>query len=362
VFGGFASSSSRGPIGIDLGASGVRLMQLQRRANGWAVHAAAFEAIPHVSAVTPADYQQHAAQALKLALDAGRFSGSTVVSSLPASSVQYKNMRLPSMPADELQAAVAWEASDRLHLGDGAQIQFFNAGEVRQGDDLREEIIVAAAPVAAVDRHVQMLTELGLKPVAIEDDASALARSAASESAGDIDAAAEVYLDVGYATSKVLIARNGRVLFFKVIDLGVRALIQAVADHMDCQVDAADEVRLDRIRDGDPASIESLQAAYATPMETLSREIGLCLRYYCVTFRGERPAEARITGGGSLDPALRTMLAGDLSIDLKPATPLKSIDHQAAGIANMTGDCSEWTAAVGLALRVPRSMAKRGAA
>jgi hypothetical protein len=48
--------------------------------------------------------------------------------------------------------------------------------------------------------------------------------------------------------------------------------------------------------------------ATRSTMEELGREIGLCLRYYSVTFRGQRPNKLRLLGGEAADPMLLGVL------------------------------------------------------
>ena len=110
-------NKSECPIGIDLGAHGVRLLQLAKRGGQMVAVAAAFEPLP--AKVRPADgqaYQDAVTQAIAKCLSSAGFTTRRVVSALPASAVHSKNLRLPKMPADELRAAVAWEAADRLRM------------------------------------------------------------------------------------------------------------------------------------------------------------------------------------------------------------------------------------------------------
>ena len=61
-------------------------------------------------------------------------------------------------------------------------------------------------------------------------------------------------------------------------------------------------------------------------MEDLTKEISLCLRYYSVTFRGQRPSRVRLMGGEAHDPQLVTMLSGALSISVEAGAPLFSLN------------------------------------
>ena len=62
-------------------------------------------------------------------------------------------------------------------------------------------------------------------------------------------------------------------------------------------------------------------------LETLCRELSLCLRYYSVTFRGQRPSLVRVVGGGANDPTIVQILAAGLSIPVERGLPLASLHH-----------------------------------
>lgn len=374
MFGG-RWSRQRSPIGVDVGAHGVRLMQLGRaQASGrpMIVAAASAELPAEVRGATGERFQTALTDTVHKLLDTGVFQGRRAVSCLPAASVQYKNLRLPKMPADELKAAVEWEAADRLHLGkDSSAIQFFDAGEVRQGDELREEIILLAAPLAVVEAQTQALVACGLEPEAIDVVPAALARVAGltlptGMSGAELDG--QVVIDVGYQSSKVLIARGGRIAFFKLIGIGGRNFDQAAAQALGATLEDAAERRraiADEAADGaEPGErYEQLRAALRPVITELGREIGLCLRYYSVTFRGRRPEDAVLVGGEANNPFLPDLLPEIAGIAIKPTDLLAGFDvaapHEALGGTRRRG---AWAVAAGLSLRGEHCLRQRSAA
>lgn len=371
MFGG-KWNTTRCPIGIDIGGHSIKMMQLQRTTRGdgvlrWSVVAAAWRALPIDLAPRGPSRNEAVARAIRDILDSGGFTGRSCVSCLPADAIQYKNLRVPQMPADELRAAVEWEAQDRLRL-DKAQalIQFYDAGEVRQGEETREEVILMAAPRTLVDEHVQMLNGCGLTPEAIDAVPSALARVLASPPDAN-EPVLDVILDIGFFCSKVIILRNGRVMFFKLIDIGGRKLDETVAQHLNLPLQDAAELRrrVQMAQEGhddgvlfgstrretvERAIFEALRATVAD----LSREVGLCLRYYSVTFRGRRPDRAMLVGGEVRESQLPAMLAEGAGIAVEPASPMRLIEINGHAEAMGGGErFSEWAVAAGLSMRPP---------
>ncbi len=372
---------SRCPIGLEVGGKMVRALQLARRGDGYRVMSAGCSVLPGELPASGKDRDDAVEAAVRQVLGQGEFFGKQVVSCLPAHQIQYKNLRLPRMPHEELSAAVEWEATDRLQLGaDQAVVQFFNAGEVRQGDELRQEVILMAAPLALIEDHARMLLRCGLHPTAIDAVPSALSRALSNPVDAGADAAAQFILDVGHSTSKVLAARQGKVLFFKLIELGGGKFDQTVAARLGVSVAEAGELRRRLMRQGaegegdqpmfgssrresiDRAVQEALRPLYSE----LATEVGLCLRYYSVTFRGRRPECLHMAGGESCEATLMKVLEEELKVSVQAACPLQDADL--AQLSLLSGDKSPhhaaWAVCAGLSMRKPSSSAVpvRGAA
>jgi len=293
--------SHRLPIGIDFGERTTRLIQLAPKGDGFDVVAAAAFPTPDLEA---SNRNESLSQLIQEALSSHSFVGKRVVSSLPASAVQYKNIRLPQMPADELRSAVEWEAKDRLTQSDHS-IQFFDAGDVRHGEETRREVILLAAENKLIEEHMAVLTQAGLTPTAIDAAPGALARCLSPQPIQEVSEQTQVLIDMGYASTKVLLVRNGRVVFFKLIPFGGRRLDETVAQHLSMPLVDAAEVRF-RMAASEEAPDDkplfgttrketvnrAIFEATRSTVEELSKEIGLCLRYFSVTFRGRRPDAA----------------------------------------------------------------------
>lgn len=362
------------PIGIDLGSRMIRLLQLERRANGLAVTAAAACALPAEINPKHDGYHQAAADAILKLIGGGGFHGKDIVSCLPAGIVHYKNLRLPKMPADELASAVTWEADERLSLKKQKVItQFYDAGEVRQGEDLREEVILMAAPAAFIEAHIESLNGCGLQVSALDAIPGALARVMLIGEQDHIPekAVTRVAIDIGWSSSKVLILHGRRIVFFKLLDIGGRHLDQAVAEHLGVPENEARDVRRRQEQPGpaedpeaNPAADDRVQRTLMEAMRPLAselaREIGLCLRYYSVTFRGPRPEHATLLGGEVGQGPLLTLLSEGAGIRFVLGDPLAQCDCGAVQrLFQESPDRSAWAVAVGLALREVDGIGRR---
>lgn len=355
-----------GVIGIDFGSHALKLLQLQPSATGLRAVAASRYELPSDMPRSGDAYHETMLELLKTARREGGFVGRHVVTSLPAGVASYKNMRFPPMPQAELDQAVQWEAPARL--GDEQTpmtIQYLDAGGVFQGEERRRELVVMGASTSFLERHLQTLRAAGWRTTAIEVPPVALARSLGRSLAATAEDAAQVVLDVGHQASKVLIVRRGHVRFFKMIDIGGVHFDQAIAKHLNMDEGEASALRRELPYPIDGGSAGASEASDARPqrvhwlvyealrpvVDELARELGLCLRYYSVTFRGHRPEQVALVGGEARQAWLAPLLADTAGVEVTTMDPIDEIgDRRPAGLGEH-GPYTEWAVAAGLSLR-----------
>jgi type IV pilus assembly protein PilM len=370
------------PIGLDIGEASLKMLQLAPVENGFSVVASGEYELPHGLPADGPEYRTAVIDGIAKLRESYPFRGRDVVSCLPVGLVQFKNVRMPKMPPEELRSAIAFEAAERFELeGQSARVEHLFAGEVRHGDDVRDEVILMAAPDSVLRRHIELLSASGLRIEAIDATPSALARCFGRFVRRESDAnIVKVFVDIGRSCSKIMIMRGQRVVFFKLIDIGGSSFDRAVSEHL--KLSLSDAVELRRRLMGKPMTDEdadqplfgsnrrqnterAVYEATRSLIGDLAREIGLCLRYYSVTFRGARPDHLCLIGGEAREAQLTKGIAEGLGMEVSVAEPMSGIDLHGTQIhAERRGNMPEWAVATGLALRSNLAVtpAKRGAA
>jgi type IV pilus assembly protein PilM len=354
-----------GPIGLDIGADGVRMLQLCANEEDLRVAAAARWHYPLEMAAEPIHSpprRQMLAEAVAELIRKNGFRGRRVVSCLRSEDVAVQNIRLPHMTEQELAKAVLWECKDRFEFDVTAdRLYHVNAGEVRQGSEARDEVILMAARESAVAEHVEMLSALRLEPTTIDAEPLALFRAYMRFLRRTADVAAvSVIVDIGLASTKVVVARGQTILLVKTIDLAGRKLNEQVAKELNLPYAEAAHLRA-RGFEKPPAEAESgatcpvewsVYDAIRGQVEALAHEVSLCLRYCAVTFRGLRPSQITLTGGEAYDAALVRLMGEHLDCPCVIGEPLRGIE---LGGIDLGGEgrsaLTEWSVAAGLALR-----------
>lgn len=296
------------PIGVAVTAKDVCLVQ--QVSGGYVFER---EPLDDDATVTGPDFHTQTQRAISTALRRGKFAGKQAISALPAELLRYKTLRMPTMPEEDMAQAVAWEAAERFQLTDGQSLQHYCAGEVNQGNEKREEIILLAAENSAVYDHAVAVKQAGLTPIAIDATAAALARLLGS------DDQATLTIHLGGSIAEIVGHRGEQVIFDKPIDL----------TRQDDAIDSA----------------------------ALSREVGLCMRYLSVTFGVHKPDATWLAGQGATQ-TFAQQLSDGLHTEVKTADQ----SPQLSEIDLPEEDPAQWCVALGLSARNRANSAKRGAA
>ena len=347
------------PIGLDIGHDSVKMIQLERAGDSLSVQAAALGALPLEARANPQSRVALAAVLVREMLREHSFRGRRVVAALPREMVHIRHLRLPVILDTDLDAAVCAEAKSLLPFEPAeAQVQFLPVGEVRQGGELKQEVILLAARHRDVNEFVETMSEAGLILEALDVEACAMYRAVDRfVRRRDDEQEVHVLVDIGVHRSQVVIGRGREISFIKSIEIGGRHFQEAVSRKLGITLEEAQSLRRRLI---DPAEVpvdekdpvrQAAHDATRAAIEDLGREISRCLRYYAVTFRGHGPTRLRLIGGEAADPQLLTTLNKLLAIPAEVSQPLLSLDTRRMSLDGTSGTLAAWGMALGLALK-----------
>jgi type IV pilus assembly protein PilM len=356
------------PIGLDIGCDSIKLLQVETFGQTLGVVASARQTLPLEVRANPSLRMSFASDLIRQMFRQGGFKGRREVAALPHEILHVKNLRMPLIPHHELAAAVKFEARNIFPFDtDTAHLQVLTAGEVRQGLDVRQEVIVLAARHEDVNEFLEQMHRCGAQVESLDVEACAIYRSLERFiRRREDEQEVHVLVDVGARRSHVVIGRGRDISFMKPIDIGSAHLHEAISRKLEITTEVARGLRRRLIegRDAEPlGATASADAARRDPvsqavfdatrstMEELAREIALCLRYFSVTFRGQRPSKLRLLGGEAGDPQLLGVLNSALSVPVEAGQPLFSVGHERMDAAERRGFMSEWALAFGLALK-----------
>jgi type IV pilus assembly protein PilM len=367
------------PIGLDIGHNSIKAIQLVVSGGRISVFAAEETRMDPCINGDEQTRSSFVVSAIQRMIAQGTFRGRDVISCVPSGRLKITSLRLAEAEKNGIEQTLRKEVAQRFGLNpDEDPMDYVVAGHVRQGDEVKSELIVFATDKETVRSHIAMLEEAGLRPVAIDTIPCALFRSFERSLRRQEDRELTVvFVDVGSRFTTVVFGRGGQISFVKQLPIGGERFVQQVAAKLGVSVSEAEMLREtlrvqkgfassksdapghesgDDGRDMDAATRHAIGEAISAVAEDLAREVALCLRYYTVTFRGKRVERAVFAGGGAYEDILLNILQRHLAVEIEVAEPLRGFDLL-SGRANVNfygdrrGMLCEWAVAVGLSLK-----------
>jgi type IV pilus assembly protein PilM len=344
------------PIGLDIGHSSLKMVQLAIRDDRVKVLAAARAPVDVHLACDAPEHQRAVVLAIRQLLADGQFRGQNVVSALPIDKLRITSLRLPEAEIDQADKILRREAAERFDLDLAKDVVNYTlAGSVRQGDEVKSEYILFAVDHETIGAHIRLLEEAGLTPTAIDAPPCALFRTFDRTMRRQEDRERTiVFIDVGYRYTTVVFGRGGEICFVKQIAVGMGQFNDEVASALGIAASEAESFRLRLQRDDsiDATTRRQMVDALNLMSEQLAGEISLCLRYYTVTFRGKRVERAVVAGGGAYEQVLRDVLRRHLSVEVEVAEPLRGFEYSPDKIdKGSSNGFADLALAVGLSLK-----------
>jgi type IV pilus assembly protein PilM len=338
------------PIGIDLGARSIKLVQFTGDRSRL-VDAARVELPLLADKPSVEEHAARLADGLKKGLEGRAFKGRDAIVCLSDKQMFLQSVRVPKQSGPELDKAVSQEAAGRIPFNvEDAEIRYLESADVRLGDSVLREVVVFACQRTALRQVLDVVETARLSPVGVDVEPAALVRCYAAQFRREDDHKSRALLvHVGYTRTAAVIAQCDELLFVKYIDIGGLHFDQAVARHLQMELPEATSLRKhngDRRADmQDPEIARSINEAVRSVIERLASELAMCVRYHSVTFRGQ-PLVRLVLGGGEATPSLLEMLGRQLDLKCELSDPFRTF----VALPNL-GRKGQWDVAAGLALR-----------
>ena len=370
---------SQQPIGLDIGHNSIKMIQLSINEGHISVIAAdetRFDAGINNDQQTGNDF---IVSSMKRMIANGGFLGRNVVTCLPSDKLKITSLRLAEADNYSIEQALRREVAHRFGLDpEKDSMDYMVAGSVRQGDEIKNELILFATDSETIKDHIATLEQADLRPVAIDTIPCALFRSfeRSLRRQEDRDRTA-VFVDVGSRFTTVVFGREGEISFIKQIQIGGQKFTKEIAAKLgisnaeaemlqealrvdpgllSLKADIGEQAPAESWHNIDMSTRQVMVDAVSAVANDLVKEISLCLRYYTVTFRGKRVERAVFAGGGAYEDILLNILKRKLAVEIELAQPLRGFDLSNGRIkvnfdSDRRGLCCEWAVAVGLALK-----------
>lgn len=180
-------------------------------------------------------------------------------------------------------------------------------------------ILLVAADKEMVARHLEAVTQAGLRPVGVDLNAFAVMRAVAPDP--ETAEGSEMIVDVGAGVTNVVVHQQGKPRFVRILVLGGDDITQGVVSSLGVSEKDAETTKH---REGLGGHSESADAIEQRVDEFVDEMRG-SLDYYLAQSGSSQVRRLLISGGGSKLSGLRDRLADTLRIPVESSTPMRHL-------------------------------------
>jgi type IV pilus assembly protein PilM len=341
-------------VGLDIGSSAVKAVELKPSGKGFRVTAFASEPVPADAIVDGAIIDADAVVAsIRNLFDHNKsFKSKDVCASLSGSTVIVKKIALPVMTETELQDSIYWEAEQYIPFDIQDVNLDYQVLDPGTGPDARGsmDVLLVAAKKEKIGDYTSVITRAGRTPVVVDVDAFAL-QNAYETNYGFAPDKVVVLLNAGASAININVVQGDQSVFTRDISMGGNAFTEAVQKELGLSFEVAEQLKRGVPVDG--ATVEDAQPVVRAVTENVLLEVQKSLEFFKATASVERIDLVVLSGGVSRVEGFRELLEERLHAPVEYFDPFRAVQWDAAKLGGVDPALVASTAAVavGLALR-----------
>jgi len=239
-------SSTSVSIGLDIGSSAIKLVQLQETKSGVALHKAGSAPTPReaVKAGVVTD-PLSVAKAIQSLLEALQVDGGQVTAGVAGPTVVVREVPLPVMSDRQLRKSIQWEARNYISFPvEDSVVEFQVTDRPAVGEGTQMRVMLVAAPRDMVDSQVEAVEVAGLDPVAVEIQPFAMMRGILAANGSHLgEGETTAVLGMGAAYTDITIMKDGAFVLTRMIPIAGDAFTEAIKNALDIDTEEANQLK-----------------------------------------------------------------------------------------------------------------------
>jgi type IV pilus assembly protein PilM len=349
----FGLGKSKAVIGLDIGSSAVKAVELKQAGKSWKVVAFGIQPVPPDSIVDGAIIDGAAvADAIRRVFENKHFKTKEVAASLSGNAVIVKKINLPVMTEAELAESIYWEAEQYIpfDIQDvNLDYQILDAG-TGEGSGGTMDVLLVAAKKEKIADYTGVISQAGRTPVIVDVDAFAL-QNAFEVNYGLDPQQVVVLLNAGASAININIVTGDQSVFTRDISMGGNSYTEAVQKELNLPFESAEQLKRGQPVDG--VTVEEVTPVLHAMTEQVLLEIQKTFDFFKASASNDRIDRIVLSGGAARVDGFVQALNDRFQTQVELFDPFKKIafEPQKLGVADAEGVSPAAAVAVGLALR-----------
>jgi len=308
-------------VGIDIGSSSVKLVQLWPTKDGYQLLNAAVLPLPPEAIVDNSlmDTAAVVDTVKKLVASLG-IKTRDVACSISGNAVIIRKISLPSMTTEELEDQISWEAEQYIPFDiNDVHIDFQILG-ADPLDPSKIQVLLVASKKDIINDYVAVFNDAGLSLSVMDVDAFAVQN--AFELNAEVTSDVRALVNVGAGVMNINVVKGETSLFTRDVQMGGNQYTEEIQKQLGVSANDAETMKMLAVQQQSGPLAEVINRVN----ETLSQEIRRSVDFYNSTAPGEeRIVRISMCGGCSKMSGLKEAVAAKLGVDVELLNPFERI-------------------------------------
>ena len=341
---------SKNLVGLDIGSSAVKLVELKdAKGGGYRLLKTGLETLSPEAIVDGAIMDASlVVDTVNRLVSSLNVRNSEFGTSLSGHSVIIKKISLPAMSAEELAESIRWEAEQYVPFDINDVNLDYVVLESGAGETM--DVLLVAVKKDKIGDYTSVITQAGRTPVLVDVDAFAL------QNAYEINYPVEpgrvvALVNIGASVTNVNILSGSNTIFWRDISFGGNQYTDAIQKQLSLSFEQAEGLKKGE-RTGDHA-LQDILPILKSVSDDLGQELQKTFDFFIATTSTERIDQLFISGGSSRVVNLDTQLKERFGIPVEILNPFRQIDIAGGSVSAdwLTDNAPSLAVAVGLAIR-----------
>jgi len=310
-------------IGIDIGSSSVKLVQLKEHKGGYLLLNAGIIPLPPEAIVDNTLMDSSSiVDALKNLIAALGIKTKDVACSISGNSVIIRKISLPAMPPEELEDQISWEAEQYIpfDINDvNIDFQILSSDSI---DPSKMNVLLVASKKDIINDYVAVFNEAGLQLSVVDVDSFAVQN--AFEINHDMDSHEVLALvNIGAGIMNINVVKDGITFFTRDVQMGGNLYPEDIQKQLGVSSTEAESLKM--------LAHETRSATLAEVInkvnDTITQEIRRSLDFYNSTANEDRIAKIFVSGGCTKMYNLVETISEKLGLPVECINPFAKLQY-----------------------------------
>lgn len=315
-------SKNKPLVGLDIGSSGVKAVELTKVKKGYELSGFAYEPLGP-DAVVDGAIMDAPAVAESIRRMTGKFRRKTVATGVSGHSVIVKRVVVPAASKEEIEASIQFDAEQYIPFEItevNLDYQVVGPGTT-SSEEPGMEVVLVAAKKDKIQNHTNVISMAGRNPEIVDIDAFAL-QNVYEANYIQVPHATVALLNIGASLMNINITKGGMPLFVRDVSVGGNQYTDILQKELQLNFQEAEDLKLGGTGGSEAEMVQPLLESIT---DMLIMEVQKTFDFFRETYPSETISRVLICGGTAHMLGLAERIQSTFSYPTEVLDPFKAI-------------------------------------